>query len=214
MVQVNKDLKSIRKQEIIDACKTLYEKMSFKEITIKEIGKVTSFTRTSIYNYFQTKEEIFLALLQQEYEILCSDMEQIYNKYDKLSVEDFAKEMALIFDKRQILLKIVSMNHYDMESCSRIENIIEFKVVFGRTIKSMAECLKKFFPQSSQTKIDNFTYAFFPFLFGVYPYTAVTEKQKQAILLADINYNYYTSYQLIYNCIKQMLSNFKSNYEN
>ncbi len=214
MVQVNKDLKSIRKQEIIDACKTLYEKMSFKEITIKEIGKVTSFTRTSIYNYFQTKEEIFLALLQQEYEILCSDMEQIYNKYDKLSVEDFAKEMALIFDKRQILLKIVSMNHYDMESCSRIENIIEFKVVFGRTIKSMAECLKKFFPQSSKTKIDNFIYAFFPFLFGVYPYTAVTEKQKQAILLADINYNYYTSYQLIYNCIKQMLSNFKSNYEN
>ena len=69
MAQVNKDLKSIRKQEIIDACKTLYEKMSFKEITIKEIGKVTSFTRTSIYNYFQTKEEIFLALLQQEYEI-------------------------------------------------------------------------------------------------------------------------------------------------
>ena len=96
----------------------------------------------------------------------------------------------------------------------RQENIIEFKKVFGRTIKYMAECLKKFFPQSSQTKIDNFIYAFFPFLFGVYPYTAVTEKQKQAILLADINYNYYTSYQLIYNCIKQMLSNFKSNYEN
>ena len=55
-----------RKEEIISACEKLYQKMSFKEITIKEIGNATSFTRTSIYNYFHTKEEIFLALLQRE----------------------------------------------------------------------------------------------------------------------------------------------------
>ena len=57
-------LTSARKEEIIKACAKLYESMSFKEITIKEIGAETSFTRTSIYNYFETKEEIFLALLQ------------------------------------------------------------------------------------------------------------------------------------------------------
>lgn len=57
-----------RKEEIIRACTSLYETMNFKDIAIKEIGAITSFTRTSIYNYFQTKEEIFLALLQQEYE--------------------------------------------------------------------------------------------------------------------------------------------------
>ncbi len=56
-----------RREEIINACEALYQTMSFKEITIKEIGKITSFTRTSIYNYFQTKEEIFLALLKREY---------------------------------------------------------------------------------------------------------------------------------------------------
>ena len=55
-----------RKEEIINACKTLYQTMSFKDITIKEIGNVTSFSRTSIYNYFETKEEIFLALLTRE----------------------------------------------------------------------------------------------------------------------------------------------------
>ena len=61
-------LTAARKEEIIQACAKLNETMSFKEITIKEIGAATSFTRTSIYNYFETKEEIFLALLQREYE--------------------------------------------------------------------------------------------------------------------------------------------------
>ena len=50
-----------RREEIINACEQLYQTMNFKDITLKEIGAVTSFTRTSIYNYFQTKEGIFLA---------------------------------------------------------------------------------------------------------------------------------------------------------
>ncbi len=44
------ELTSARKDEIINACEELYKTMSFKEITIKEIGAATSFTRTSIYN--------------------------------------------------------------------------------------------------------------------------------------------------------------------
>ena len=55
MPKGSKELTSARKDEIINACAALYETMSFREITLKEIGRQTSFTRTSIYNYFQTK---------------------------------------------------------------------------------------------------------------------------------------------------------------
>ena len=70
MPKGSEELTNARKDEIINACAALYETMSFREITLKEIGRQTSFTRTSIYNYFQTKEEIFLALMQREYEKL------------------------------------------------------------------------------------------------------------------------------------------------
>ena len=63
-----------RREEIIDACAALYKTMSLREITIKLIGARTSFTRTSIYNYFETKEEIFLALLQREYAAWTDDL--------------------------------------------------------------------------------------------------------------------------------------------
>ena len=83
-----------RKNEIIQACASLYETMGFKDITIRDIGERTSFTRTSIYNYFQTKEEIFLALLQREYEMWTKDLRALAEKEESLSVSVFASMLA------------------------------------------------------------------------------------------------------------------------
>ena len=69
MPRGSEELTNVRKEEIINACASLYETMSFRDITIRDIGEKTSFTRTSIYNYFQTREEIFLALLKREHEM-------------------------------------------------------------------------------------------------------------------------------------------------
>ena len=51
----------------MNVCERLYQTKSFKEITLKEIGAETPFSRPTIYNYFETKEEIFLALFEREY---------------------------------------------------------------------------------------------------------------------------------------------------
>lgn len=38
------------------------------------------------------------------------------------------------------------MNHYDMESNSRMENLVAFKTVYGNSMRMVAGCLEKFFP--------------------------------------------------------------------
>ena len=73
MPKGSEELAQARKDEIINACAELYETMNFKDVTLKDIGAKTSFTRTLIYYYFHTKEEIFLALLQREYEAWIED---------------------------------------------------------------------------------------------------------------------------------------------
>ena len=79
------ELTNARKEEIINACKTLYRDISFKEITIKQIAEYTSFSRASIYNYFETKEEIFLAILQEEYELWVADLQDITDSNDSMT---------------------------------------------------------------------------------------------------------------------------------
>ena len=120
MPKGSEELSNARREEIINACALLYETMSFKDISIKEIGKVTSFTRTSIYNYFQNKEEIFLALLQREYERWNVRLCQIREEHSKMTRQEFADVVAHSLEERKLLLKLMSMNHYDMEENSRI----------------------------------------------------------------------------------------------
>ena len=205
MPRGSEELTNARRNEIIDACAQLYETMSFKDITIKEIGKVTSFTRTSIYNYFQTKEEIFLALLQREYNEWSADLLKLRDGHAELSANDFAAGIAGTLEKRAQMLKILSMNHYDMEENSRPDNLIEFKRSYLAAMEAVRECVEKFFPDMSGSEVEEFIYAFFPFLFGIYPYTFVTEKQFDAMKAAGFDYPEMTIYEITYKCVKKLL---------
>lgn len=199
------ELTNARKEEIINACEELYKSKSFKEISLKDIGNVTSFTRTSIYNYFQTKEEIFLALLQREYELWIVDLNKIIEENATLSKDEFADKLARSLEKREQLLKIMSMNHYDMESSSRPEQLAEFKVAYGESLQTVMRCLEKYFPYMSVSEKQDFIYSFFPFMFGIYPYTVVNDKQKSAMEKAGVNYVFMTIYEITYNCAKRLL---------
>ena len=199
------ELTAARKEEIINACEQLYQTMSFKEITLKEIGNVTSFTRTSIYNYFQTKEEIFLALFQREYDRWNEDLTGILNEKEPLTKKELAERISHSLAGRQQLLKLLSMNNFDMEANSRQELLTTFKHSYGRSMQLVSMVVQKFCPGMTVAEIQNFIYIFFPFMFGIYPYTEVTEKQRVAMKEAGINYVYQTAYELIYSCLIRLL---------
>ena len=205
MPRGSEELTNARREEIIQACASLYETMSFKDITMKEIGAVTSFTRTSIYNYFQTKEEIFLALLQQEYEKWVADLGEVAATHDAMTDDELAQVLACSLEKRALLLKLMSMNHYDMEENSRPERLVEFKVAYGESIRAVSRLLEKFRPQMSAEDRQQFLYAFLPFVYGVYPYTVVTDKQREAMEKAGTNFVYLSIYEMVYACTKRLL---------
>ena len=205
MPKGSEQLTRARKEEIIDACASLYEAMGFKDITIRNIGEKTSFTRTSIYNYFQTKEEIFLGLLQREYEAWTCDLKAIVRDHETMSPDQFAEAIAHTLEKRGFMLKLLSMNLYDMEGNSRIENLVDFKRVYADSMKALTSCLEKFFPYMTETDVQEFLYAVYPFLFGIYPYTTATEKQKQAMDLAHIKYVNYSIYEITVSFISKII---------
>lgn len=198
---------SARKEEIINACEKLYQTMNFKDITLKNIGKETSFSRTSIYNYFQTKEEIFLALLKREYDLWSKELSDITETNDKMEDDEIADTLARTLDNHRQLLKIMSMNHYDLEENSRIENLIDFKKSYGNSMNAVMDMLAKFRKDMDDKKRQEFIYSFFPFMFGIYPYTVVTEKQKEAMKVAGVDYTYSSLYDLTFNATKRMLKN-------
>ena len=200
------ELTAARKEEIIAACAELNETKSFREITIKEIGAATSFTRTSIYNYFETKEEIFLALLQKEYELWVAAMDEVMAEKAAMSRDDLAETLARTLTDRPGLLRLLSMNLYEMEANSRPERLAEFKVAYGASLNAVSRMAEKYVPEMDEAARQQFLYAFFPFIYGIYPYTSVTEKQKTAMKQAGIPYVYQSAYDLTCTCLKKLLN--------
>ena len=209
MPKGSEELTHARKEEIVDACAALYETKGFRDITLRDIGAKTSFTRTSIYNYFQTKEEIFLALLQREHELWIADLRELIRQNASLSVEAFADQLARTLERRECMLKLESMNLYDMEGCSRMENLVSFKKTYANAIGEVTSCLERFFPAMTVSDIQEFLYAFFPFLFGVYPYAVPTAKQREAMELAHVDYARYSIYELVRSFVLNMLRPFR-----
>ena len=205
MPKVSEEFLLARREEIIDACAKLYETMSFKEVTLKEIGTVTSFNRTAIYNYFNTKEEIFLALMQREYERWSAELDEMVQGHEQMTRDELARALAHSLEKRERLLKLLSMNHFDMEENSRYENLVEFKKAYGESIRAVGRCLDKFCPEMSEKDKEEFLYVYFPFMYGIYPYAVVTEKQRKAMEDAGVGFVYHSVYELSYNCLKKLL---------
>lgn len=194
-----------RREEIIHACSKLYETMGFKEITIKEIAAFTSFTRPSIYNYFQTKEEIFLGLLQQEYEMWTEDLDRLSFSGKGSSRLEAADKIARTLEDRELLLKLLSTNLKEMEQNSRLENLVEFKKAYGGSIQAVRDCLKRFCPDMEEAEREEFVYSFFPLVYGIYPYAVVSDMQREAMEQADIKYQYMTIYELAYLGARRLL---------
>ena len=194
-----------RRDEIVAACEQLYQTMSFKDITLKEISSVTSFSRPTIYNYFQTKEEIFLALFEREYDRWNEDLEKILSSDKVFSRAELAEQIAKSLERRKQLLRLLSMNNYDMEENSREELLASFKRAYGKSLKLFREILRKHVSGMSDAEVEQIMYVFFPFMFGIYPYAEVTAKQKDAMKEAGVDYKYQTIYEITYNCLVRLL---------
>ena len=175
-----------RPEEILSACRELYDTKPFREITLKDISGLTSLSWPSIYNYYQTKEEIFLALLQDEYRQWGEALERMLNENDTMSIDDFASGLAASLEGRERMLRILCMNLYEIEENSRMERLVSFKKEYKRTTGMISSCIGKFFPQMSSDDRSLFLLELLSFLYGIYPYTHPTEKQRDAMRLAEV----------------------------
>ena len=205
MIKGTPELIAQRREEIVNACESLYQTMSFKEITLKEIGNATSFSRPTIYNYFETKEEIFLALFQREYDRWNAALEAVLRENESLTKAELADRLARTLEARAQLLKLLSMNNYDMEANSRQELLTSFKASYGKSMDNLRGILAKFCPDMDGAAVERFIYIFYPFMFGIYPYTAVTDKQRVAMKDAGVNYTYQTIHEMTRTCLLRLL---------
>lgn len=204
MGRISKTEANARQQEILDVTVDLYQTIPFHDLNLKMIGERLSFTRTAIYTYFNNIEEIFLAILEREYCQWNQDLKALLAG-PKMTREHFADAIAKSLGKRLLMLKILAVDMSSLDAKSRLTSLIELKAAYGRAIELLHQLLAQNFPKMTDDEVDQVVFAFMPFLYGVYPYTIVTEKQKTAMEEAQVAYVYWTPEAMISNCLLTLL---------
>lgn len=173
-----------RVEEIIQACKSIYEKQGYDAVNIKAISEKISCTRPAIYKYFKTKEEIMMELLKREYLSWKEELETLF-----LKKEDFCLSLTKSMSHRLLLMDLMS-NHLDsIENGTRLERLVEFKKTVASFFEMFRHYLEVYFSHASLEKRRIFERSFVVFLHGLYPSIKHSPKQIEAMLQAGMNYH-------------------------
>lgn len=186
MPKISKEESEARRAEIIDACEALYRSESYHDITMTQIAAKVSFGRANVYNYFQNKDEILLALLQREHELWANDLAALRESSQLLDDERLADVLATSLEKRTQMLKLLAMNLYDIEQNSRLESLVEFKHAYKRVTSELEALLQACKPPWSAERVSRFVFGFMPYTHGVYPFVFHSEKQLAAMEAAEV----------------------------
>ena len=57
--------KLARQQEILKAARELFVTKGFRETTLEEIARLAEFGKGTLYNYFASKEDLFIGIIEQ-----------------------------------------------------------------------------------------------------------------------------------------------------
>ena len=199
------ELTNKRKNEILDACEAIYRSQGFYGVTVKEISTKVSMTRPAIYHYFETKEEILLALLIREYDRWCSELEAMPERARGMTRDGLSELIAGSLDDKDILLRILNMNLYEIELNSRTERLADFKVQYKRCVTALHRILRGWRSDVTDGECDDFTLVFSSFLFGVYPFTKHTEKQAEAMRMAGFQMDEPSIHEMVRKALLKVL---------
>lgn len=159
-----------RQQKIIDACDRIYTESGYDAVNFKSISEMTSISRPSIYNYYNTKEEVSLDLVRSYFASWNEELANSFGREPVMSREVFCRTITDMIGRRMVMLEINSS----------LERIVDLKMVIGETIELIQGQYERSFSRSPEEG-DLFTRLFLAFMHGLYPMSHPTEKQREAM---------------------------------
>ncbi len=173
-----------RESEILGAARILLLEKSYEAITFSDLATHISFSRASIYQYFQSKEEVYLALLAYEIEIFGK------KAYDEIiplcttntPIKTFSNAWAKILEKQKVLLQLLSMAGTILEKNCSNDVLLKSKLSMAYTMKeNLFPILHSFFPSIKETEILKIIQFLIISANGLYPLCGLSMDQKNLL---------------------------------
>lgn len=177
-----------RQEEIINACYSLYKNGKYDDITFGKISEMTSISRPSIYNYYISREEILLDVLEKEYFKWYENFKNKFNENIRLNKKDLCDLLIKSFDGFDMFLKLLSIQYSIIEKNCSFEKLTQFKMNTQSVMNSLENVVSKTFSRSNPENRTTFVLSIFSVVGSLYEMCNPNETQIKAMKIANRDY--------------------------
>lgn len=186
--------KELREKEILNAARKFLLEKSYESITLSEIASQLSFSRANIYQYFESKEEVYLSLLAEEVSIFGKT---IYNQLTPIyplnnPIQEFTTQWSTLLSKEKILLLLLSMTGTILERNSSHRILLQSKICMAEVMKNdLSPTILRFFPERDERTISKILRILIISANGLYSFCGLNNTQKEVLHSNNLEFMIY-----------------------
>ena len=156
-----------RANEVLDAAARLFRNMPYDEVTLQKIAKEANFTRSNLYRYFATKEEIFLTLYLSDVREWVGEAQEAIT--GKLTPEEFADVSTEILFRHPRLLDLTPLLALTLERNASEELYRETKIALGGILEELTIAMRTALPSLTPERAVDFFHFYQSLISGAWP---------------------------------------------
>ncbi|MDC5705409.1 TetR/AcrR family transcriptional regulator [Vibrio europaeus] len=151
------DKKNERKEAIYQAAFVLFKTKGYEGVSFNSIATEAGFTKSNMYRYFSSKEEIFLNIFAELFEVWFED---ICGRLQKLDENEdpkcFAKTWVESLLAHPRFLDLTPILFISLEKNSSYEQLYEFKTLSSRLLYQITVEIIRVYPEFNSEKAFKF----------------------------------------------------------
>ena len=181
--------KEERAQAILDAAHSLFEENGGKLSTVSEVAGRASIAKGTVYLYYQTKEEIYLALMQRHMLQMTDEiLTLLHSAGPKVQPEAIADACCDHLFADPVALQLSSLTQRILGENVAEDKALEFTTTQAERIGQIGDVLAKLFPQmdvASLAQVTIYGYALMIGLWQIHHPPSVNQKHNDSMHLPD-----------------------------
>ncbi|MCG8492681.1 MAG: TetR/AcrR family transcriptional regulator [Sneathiellales bacterium] len=143
----NNQQKEARRDAILDAARTLFLQSGFFDVNMATIARQSGLAKGTVYLYFKTKEEIFLALSTEELSAWLDEVDETLKRASSPhSVERLVDQLVDCIARRENMKRLASLLHLVLERNVSFEEALTFKLGLKQRSEVTSRLIEKALP--------------------------------------------------------------------
>ncbi|MCK6261776.1 TetR/AcrR family transcriptional regulator [Vibrio sp. ZSDE26] len=142
------DKKNERKEAIFHAAFTLFKQKGYDNVSFNGIANEAGFTKSNMYRYFSSKEEIFLNIFAELFEGWFTDCcEELHRLGENPSIADFSKSWVKVIKNHPQFMDLTPLLFIALEKNSSYEQLLEFKTLSKDLLFRLSTEISNVYPE-------------------------------------------------------------------